>query len=227
MKTKYWVFAIVILFVLIGGFFIYENHQSRASALDGLPNYTEDKTPIQVDGYNLDRQPHLGDPNAPVKLIEFGDFKCPVCKNWTLTNFAKLKSDYIDKGKVEFYFINYAFIDRDSLLAAAAGEAVYQQSNTAFWTFYERLYEQQGKETDIWATPAFLKDFAKNEVSGIDLEAYNAAVDAHTYLHQVKEDFKIGGYYGVNGTPTFVVNGKVLRSNAYEDIAAAIAEVTP
>lgn len=227
MKKNTLFFAIIALIVVLAGVLIamsVHEKQQQASILDGLPNYTDDKEPIVVDGFKYDQQPHLGSPDAKVKVVEFGDFKCPVCKNWAKQSFAAFKTEFIDSGKVEFYFMNYAFIDRDSYLAAAAGEAVYHQSNDKFWEFYEQLYEQQGKETEIWATPKFLIQFAKDHLPDIDLGQYEKDVNEHTYLHQVKEDFKIGGYYGVNGTPTFVVNGTVLRSSAYADIKSAIEQ---
>lgn len=52
--------------------------------------------------------------------------------------------DYVDTGKVEYYFMNFAFIDRDSYLAASAGEAIYHQSNEKFWEYATKLYDNQG-----------------------------------------------------------------------------------
>lgn len=66
-------------------------------------------------------QPVLGDPNAPVTLIEFGDFKCPVCKRFEETVFPLLKKEYIDTGKVKMAFLNMQFIGPDSVTAGIAG----------------------------------------------------------------------------------------------------------
>ncbi|MGC6583680.1 thioredoxin domain-containing protein [Paenibacillus glucanolyticus] len=195
---------------------------NRSSELEGLPNYTDDKQKINVDGFKYENQPHIGDPNAKIKVIEFADFKCPACKKWSAENFEKFKSEFIDTGKVEFFYMNYAFIDRDSYLAAAAGEAIYQQNNEKFWEFYELLYQNQGNESEIWATPSFLIKLVKENITNIDLEQFEYDVRNHVYLHDVKVDYKTGGYYGVNGTPSFFVNGKILRSSSYEDLRKAI-----
>ncbi len=61
-------------------------------------------------------QQALGKEDAPVKVVEFGDFKCPACRTWDATVFPRLKEDYINKGKVQFYFINFPFIGKDSEL---------------------------------------------------------------------------------------------------------------
>lgn len=67
-------------------------------------------------------QQSLGKDDAPVKVVEFGDFKCPACRTWDVTVLPRLKEEYIDKGKVQLYFINFPFIGKDSDLGAAAGE---------------------------------------------------------------------------------------------------------
>ncbi|KJD43978.1 DsbA family protein [Paenibacillus terrae] len=221
MKKKVMFGLAIVFVVIITGIFVYQLDQ-KAKVLNELPNYTDDKQKIVVDGFKYENQPHLGDSNAKVKVIEFGDFKCPACKKWTLENFQKFKLEFIDTGKVEFFFMNYAFIDRDSYLAGAAGESIYHQNNEKFWEFYELLYKNQGKETEIWATPTFLTQFVKDNIKDINQKQFELDVKNHTYLHSVKEDYKIGGFYGVNGTPTFIVNGKILRSSSYEDIKASI-----
>jgi protein-disulfide isomerase len=210
--------TIIILFFVL----IVFTKQQQASALDGLPNYTEVKEKIEVKGLNYEKQPHLGNPSAKVKVVEFADFKCPVCKNWAQKNIPILKKDFIDTGKVELYFINYAFLDRDSYMAAMAGESIAKQSNDKFWEYYDKLYANQGKETEIWATQKFILDCVKKNIQGIDYAQFEKDIKNHTYLYDVKEDFKIGGFYGVNGTPQFMVNGKLVRAATYEELKAAI-----
>lgn len=200
------------------------NAMTRPDLLDGLPNYTHDKSKITVTGLNYEEQPYLGSPEAPVKVIEFADFKCPACKHWTAENFDTFKKEFIDTGKVQFFFMNYAFLDRDSYLAGIAGEAIYRQSNEKFWEFYKLIFENQKDEAEIWATPSFLIDLVGQQMKDIDMEQFKKDINNHTYLHQVKEDYKIGGYYGVNGTPTFFVNGILQRNSAYDSLQTAIRE---
>lgn len=195
---------------------------NKEDSLDTLPNYTLDREKIVVDGFNYENQPVLGSPQAKIKIIEFADFKCPACRNWSSDHFQTLKRDYMDTGKVQFYFANYAFLDRDSYLAGIAGEAIYQQSNEKFWEFYELLYQNQGDPTTIWATPKFLVDLVEQNMEGIDMELFQKNLKNFDYLHQVKEDYKIGGYYGVNGTPTFFINDQIVRTSSYEDLVRQI-----
>jgi len=214
--------VIAISVIVLAVSLAFLKNSQASSDLSGLPNYTEIRGEYDAKGLKYEKQPHLGSATAKVKVIEYADFKCPSCKNWKQTYFDRFQKDYIDTGKVELFFTNFAFIDRDSIMAASAGEAVAAQNNDKFWEFMSKLYDHQGDETTIWATPEFLLDFVKNNISGIDYERFAKDLKEHTYMLPVKEDFKTAGNYGVNGTPQFMVNGKLVQGGKYEDLTAAI-----
>ncbi|WP_068783041.1 DsbA family protein [Paenibacillus phocaensis] len=216
------VISLILIGILVITLAFVFLRDSDSAELRALPNYTEIKGDYTAEGLKYEKQPHLGDPSAKVKVIEFADFKCPACKNWEETYMPQLQKDFIDTGKIELFFTNYAFIDRDSIMAASAGEAIAAQSNEKFWEFKSKLYAHQGDETKIWATPEFLLDFVKKNIDGIDYDRFASDLKSHAYMLPVKEDFKTAGYYGVNGTPQFMVNGELLPSSSYEDLAAAI-----
>lgn len=212
--------ALVVLFIAI----VAINRVQKANAYGDLPNYTDVKKPIEITALNYEKQPYLGNAQAKVKVVEFADFKCPACKNWKAKNMDTLKKEFIDTGKAQFFFVNYAFLDRDSYMAAAAGEAIAKQSNEKFWEFYSKLYDNQGKENEIWATKKFLLSFVKDNIKGIDFAQFQKDMQDNAYLYDVKEDFKIAGSLGVNGTPKFMVNGKLLPTSSYEELKAAIEQ---
>ncbi len=214
--------AVVVVILIAAFFFFTTTKDSDSSDLDSLPNYTDVKGTIVVDGLKYEKQPHLGNAEAKVKIIEFADFKCPACKKWTAQYLDTFIKDYVDTGKVEFFFMNFAFIDRDSYLAASAGEAIYKQSNEKFWEYVHKLYANQGDEGKIWATQKFILKFVKDNIDGIDYNQFETDLKNQTYMFDVKEDFKIAGSYGVNGTPKFMVNGVLLPDSSYEGLTAAI-----
>ncbi|CAM4480481.1 DsbA family protein [Paenibacillus macerans] len=222
-SNRTYLLLIVLLSLAIIALAVIFLKDSAASAnLNDLPNYTEIKGKFVAEGLKYEKQPHLGSPDAKVKVMEFADFKCPACKTWEEENMERFQKDFIDTGKVELFFTNFPFIDRDSIMAASAGEAIFAQSNEKFWEFKRELYANQGKESEIWATSEFLLDFVKNNIDGIDYERFAKDLKDRTYMLPVKEDFKTAGYYGVNGTPQFMVNGELLPSSSYEDLVAAI-----
>ncbi|WP_379151927.1 DsbA family protein [Paenibacillus sp. sgz5001063] len=213
---------VVILLIGVLVFVTTRGESGETAELDKLPNYTDVKGTIVVDGLKYEKQPHLGSEKATVKVIEFADFKCPACKKWTAAYLDTFIKEYVDTGKVQFFFMNFAFLDRDSYLAASAGEAIYKQSNEMFWEYVHKLYANQGDESKIWATQKFILGFVKKNIEGLNYSEFEQDLKNQTYMYDVKEDFKIAGSYGVNGTPKFMVNGELLPDSSYEGLTAAI-----
>ncbi|WP_245647931.1 DsbA family protein [Paenibacillus borealis] len=216
------IFVIILIGLIL--IIVIDHTSGKSYSVEEMPNYTQIKGEYQAEGLKYEKQPHLGDSQAKVKVVEFADFKCPACKKWKEANMQRFISEFVDSGKVELFFINYAFIDRDSILAASAGEAIAKQDNDKFWEFYDVLYGHQGDESKIWATESFLLDLVKENINGIDYSLFEKDLKEHTYMLDVKEDYKTAGHYGVNGTPQFMVNGKLLPDSSYEGLANAINE---
>ncbi|MBT2292782.1 DsbA family protein [Paenibacillus albidus] len=207
-KHKNWSIVIGILIVLIVSFFVVGsfNQESNAKRLPTLMD-AKGKLDIKTGDFDLEHQPFMGDENAPVKVIEFLDFKCPVCKSWDENMFPEFKKEFIDTGKVQFYFINFPFLGPDSIEAALAAETIYNQNPELFWEFKEKILKKQGNEMTIWATEDFILNFVKKEIKDIDYKTFKKDMQGNKYLLSVKKDFKISAANGIFGTPTFLVNG--------------------
>ncbi|MNO95441.1 Disulfide bond formation protein D precursor [compost metagenome] len=192
---------------------------AEKSELEKIPSLMDasGKITLTVGDFRLEKQPSMGDVNAPIKVIEFVDYKCPACKQWDKESFPAFKQKFIDTGIVQFHVINFPFLGPDSIEAAMAAESIYQQNVNKFWEFKEKLYHNQGKEKTIWATEKFLKNFVKKNISGIDQKKFVSDMEKNTYLLDVKEDFKIAAANGIYGTPTFVVDGVIVKVEELED----------
>jgi protein-disulfide isomerase len=177
---------------------------------------------VKVDGFNTKDQPTIGNKNAKIEVVEFGDYKCPICADWTRIVFPDIKSEYIDKGLISFSFINYPFIAKDSNLAALASEVVYSYDKDAFWKFQEEIYAKQEDETKTWATKEKLTELAKSVIPDLDEEKFKKDLYKKEAMKQVSSDVAIGNHYGVQGTPTVFVNGKATADPSLESIKAAI-----
>ena len=177
---------------------------------------------VMVGDLNLAGQPSIGNENAAVKVAVFEDFKCPVCKRFEDTVFPKLKADYIDTGKIEFYFFNFAFIGPDSTTAAIATECVYEQDEDAFWEYQKLVFDNQGDERTQWATKSLLVDLA-NQVSEVDVAKLEECISSGKYDQEVRDDKNMGVSVGVQGTPTVYVDGQPVRASLdYNAIKSAI-----
>lgn len=173
---------------------------------------------------DLTDQPFMGAADAPVTVVEFGDYDCPYCQMFEQSIFPALKTQYIETGKVKFYFINYAFLGPESELAAAAARAVYEQDPQAFWRYHRALFNARGDGSQEWATPEKLVALAEQVVPEIDADALREALEQNTYRNRIQADLEMGRRAGVRGTPSIFVNGRLLTDPSYDTIRKAIEQ---
>jgi protein-disulfide isomerase len=180
------------------------------------------------DKFQLENQPVMGKADAPITLVEFGDFKCPVCKQFATNVLPKLKADYIDTGKAKLYFINDSFIGPDSTTAAMALESVYHQKPDAAWPYIEEIYRNQQDEKIQWATPEKLVDIARKANIGVDYDKLLSDLKANKYKSESSSDNAIAQKSGVTGTPTVFVNGQEISlqtSLTYDELKSNLDSV--
>ncbi|MDF2721972.1 MAG: DsbA family protein [Paenibacillus sp.] len=178
--------------------------------------------PGPVD-FAYDKLPMLGSKDAPVKIVEFGDFKCPACQYFAQEVKPLLQKDYIDKGLVSFHFMNYTFIGPDSTTAALAGLSAYHQSNDAFWKYYDALYKKQGNENVQWATADFLTELARTENVPLDAVKLKDDIQNKTYKSELDDHNAKGREAKITGTPSVFINGVMLHDSMdYNELKAAI-----
>lgn len=155
------------------------------------------------------RGPH----DAPITLVVYGDYECP----YTNEAYYVLRQIFADAPqRVRFAFRNFPLtqIHPHSLPAALAAEAADQQG--VFWQMYDLLFEHSDQ-----LTPEYL--VAYGQLLGLDLERFIADMTSDETAERVREDFMSGIRSGVNGTPTFFLNGRRYDdSYDYETLMDAI-----
>ncbi len=156
------------------------------------------KQDIKVDGL-----PMLGDQRAPVTVVEFADFQCPYCGKFFHEVLPKLKTEYIDKGKVKFYFNDMAILGQESIDAAEAAKCAGDQGK--FWQYHDYLYNHQRGENQGTFSVKNLKKFAQD--LGLDTTSFGSCMDSKKYEKAVTEETTRGIDAGVEGTPTNFING--------------------
>ncbi|MFX3634704.1 MAG: DsbA family protein [Candidatus Pristimantibacillus sp.] len=175
--------------------------------------------PVSFDYASL---PMQGEADAPVKIVEFGDYKCPACQSFAQDFKPQLEADFINTGKASFYFINYTFLGPDSTTAALAAESVYHQNNDAFWDYYKILYDNQKDERIVWATTDYLVQLAQDAKLPIDYDLLRSDIENKTYQKEVDKDNALVRPMNVTGTPSIFINGKKTSISSYEDMKAMI-----
>jgi protein-disulfide isomerase len=139
-----------------------------------------------------------GSATAPVTLVEYGDYECPHCG--TVYPIIKQIQQHFGEA-LRFVFRNFPLneIHRHAEHAAEAAEAAGAAGK--FWPMHDIIFEHQTALTD-----RDLVTYA--EAVGVDSRSVAEALARHTFTEQVKEDFMSGVRSGVNGTPTFFINGE-------------------
>jgi protein-disulfide isomerase len=207
------VLAVVLVFVVIF------THNKGDKTDEAKPSNIQSG---QLKGFDPKKQPFVGNPDAPVVLVEFADYKCPACKRWTEDVYTRLKDKYLDTGKAVFYYVDLPFLAPDSTYAALAGETLFQQNSNYFWTYYKLMMEHQGKKEDTWATKEFVMNLVSEYIPEVDMERFERELDAETYIENVWKDVKIGDDSEVGGTPTLFLNGVEVEDISFEGLQQAI-----
>ena len=145
--------------------------------------------------------PIEGSDDAPVTIVEFGDYQCPKCDQWFLNEKPTIMADYIDTGKAKLYFVDFPFLGQDSDLAANAAYCANDQGK--FWEYHSNLYNNQGDINSGWANTDALKQFAVD--LGLDTDKFSACVDSNTHADRVSYNKQVGTSHGVEGTPVFLI----------------------
>jgi protein-disulfide isomerase len=139
-----------------------------------------------------------GPADAPVTLVEYGDYECPYCgQAYPIVKELQRRLG----GRLRFVFRNFPLNNAHPHAehAAEAAEAAGGQGEDKFWAMHDRLYEHQRALDD-----AHLEQHA--QAVGLDVERFDREMEEGRYRARVREDFTSGVRSGVNGTPTFFIN---------------------
>ena len=148
---------------------------------------------------------HLGNLNAAITLVEYGDFQCPHCKR----AHALIKRLLSERGKdLHFVFRNFPLteIHQYANNAAAAAEAAGKQGK--YWEMHDLIFENQNNLNN-----EFLLSLALG--LKLDMKKFIEDADSEEIQNKIELDFEGGVLSGVNGTPTFFVNG--VRLSSYDE----------
>lgn len=208
---KEWIFPgflvlFIIAFLLTLGIYNAEHPTVSAFGSGTAPATPPPASPLPAH-FQYQGLPMLGKPNAPVKVVEMADFKCPICKMFHDDIFPTFKKLYIDTGKVDLYFSDFETIP-NSENAFEAGQSIAHQSNAAFWAYYNTMYTYQGNEDTNWATPARILQLIRAHVPGVNLQMVANAMKKQTYQKEFQSEMSVGEQVNIPGTPSVFVNGQ-------------------
>ncbi len=151
----------------------------------------------------LDNAPAKGDPQAPVTIVEFADFQCPVCRQ--LHNALRAVLPNYPQARLVFKDFPLSNIHPWARTASIAARCAYQQDPNAFWTFYDRIYDDQ---EIISAANAWNKMIDYAAQARLNAETFKSCMASPEASKAVDDSFENGRDLEVNSTPTVFVNGR-------------------
>ena len=163
--------------------------QTEITKIQSLSVFTDNASPI------------LGNPNAPITMVEFGDYQCTFCSKFFHETENSIITNYIKTGKVKILFKDYIILGQDSMNAANAAHCANDQK--LFWEYHSMLYNNWAGEDTGWADLTHLHEFANT--LGLDMDVFSTCMSDLKWNELVNLSSIDGQKLGVSGTPTFFV----------------------
>lgn len=196
-ETKVVMGMIGVCALIFAGIIMYGNKQTAVNS-SGSETISDTSILVREDSQRIEA------PGSNITLVEFIDFECESC-GAAYPTVKRILSEY--EGKITFAIRNFP-LHGNSVLAAKSAEAAGEQGK--FWEMYAKLFENQREwgEKQTPQTELFRK-YAQE--IGLDMAAFNAVIGSTKYEDKIARDKNDGISAGVQGTPTFYLNGKVVR----------------
>lgn len=150
---------------------------------------------------SVEDSPSLGNPQAPLTMVEFTDFQCPYCNRFHQQTFPLIKKEFIDKGNLR-YMVRDLPLDfhEQAIKAAQAAHCAGEQGK--YWAMKDALF-RNAKALGAENLPGYA------EKTGVDLAKFQECFSSRRYLEQIQASVADAKRLGISGTPTFVIGRNI------------------
>ena len=179
----------IVIGIIVGG------------VLSGFVIDSNDSKKLTISKLAENGSPIMGSHNAPITILEWGDYQCTFCYKFHQNTLDIINEDFIKTGKVKIIFKDFPLNGLDSKLAAEASYCAQDQEK--YWKYHDELYKNWGGERTGWITRESLTKFA--ETVDLDIEKFNKCLDDHKYENKVNLLYAFGKEIGIDATPSFLV----------------------
>ena len=224
MKRFYYIFgAVAVIGIGVVGFNVGNSMLSSAVTAPVELDLADDGALVE-----LARGVTLGDPEAQVTVVEFGDYQCPGCGAFALSVKPQLEGTLVASGEVKFVYYDFPLISihPNAFLAARAARCSGEQDS--YWEYHETLFRNQSRWAAATMPASAFEDYA--EEVGMDGAAFEVCLNSEKYADVVTANMELGARMQVNGTPTVMVNAngetRTLFQNDFQTISSVINEMT-
>ena len=143
----------------------------------------------------------MGNPNAKVTVVEFGDYQCTFCYKFHDETMKRINEKYIKTENVNFIYKDFPLNGKQSILASEASYCAEKQGK--FWEYHNTLYNNWGGENTGWITENVLLGFAKDV--RLNLDDFSQCLENSEFRQKVLNNEQFGKDIGINATPSFLI----------------------
>lgn len=213
MNSKILIVVAAVLAVAGGAWFLTQNGNQPGSTAIAQ---TSDASDVDTSGI---QDFYLGDPDAPVTIVEYVSFTCPHCRSFHETTFKQIKADYVDTGKVKFV-MREVYFDRYGLWAGMVARC---GGGDRYFGLVDLIFENQREWTQ--GEPAAIAGNLRRlgKLAGLDDDTLDACLQDAQKAEALNAYFQKNAQEdGVNSTPSFVINGRLHSNMGYDEMKSII-----
>lgn len=147
----------------------------------------------------------FGNENAKIEIFEFSDYQCPFCAKFATQVFPLIKRNFIDKGLVKWYFLDFPLpFHNNAFIAHKAAKCAGEQGK--YLEMHDLLFERQNE----WATSSIPKSIFESyaKMLSLNIDLFENCLNSNNYDSEIRNSINFGKSKGIKGTPTFFINGK-------------------
>ena len=168
----------------------------------------------------------LGNPDAKITIVEFGDYQCTFCYKFHDETMKKIDQAYIKAENVNFVYRDFPLNGPQTILASEASYCAQKQNK--FWEYHDTLYNNCGGENTGWITKNVLLGFA-NDVK-LDLDSFSQCLEDSEFKQKVLDNEEFAREIGINATPSFLIFNdselyRIIGAQPFERFEQALQEL--
>ena len=200
-RKLYLLLPVTLLIGVLIGYAIWgmdttSEQTAQVPAADSAAIVTTEPGEMQRFPVNADDDPYIGPINAPIQIIEFGDYNCGYCRKFHTESLQTLLDAY--PGQIQFVYRDFPILGQTSLDASVAANCAGEQG--MYWEYHEQLYSGQlALGAEAFATYA--------EALNLDPGQFSECVNGETQTEEIIADAEFVASLGARGTPVFFING--------------------
>jgi protein-disulfide isomerase len=167
-----------------------------------ITNNNNNNNELSIESLIKSGSPILGNPDAPITILDFSDFQCLNCGRYVKNTEPIINETYIQTGKANLVYKYFPVIGFDSMNPALAGQCSHEQG--LFWQFHKLLFANQKQIDSGWVSKDNLKNFA-SQISGLDLQQFSECLDSEHYKDHINKDLDMAIKLQLRATPSFII----------------------